>query len=66
MFQLFLWSSNRSLNMRTSVNRYNLGMGKNVSKSSLAIANQDRDCHTFEEFAYYLVNQARYKRVSYF
>lgn len=43
---------------------YHLGMGKNVSRSSLARANQDRDYHIFEEFAYYLVNQAREKRVS--
>lgn len=43
---------------------YHLGMGRNVSKSSLSRANQDRDYHIFEEFAYYLVNQARQKRVS--
>ncbi|MEC4113404.1 IS4 family transposase [Myroides pelagicus] len=43
---------------------YHLGMGKNVSRSSLARANQDRDYHIFEEFAYYLVNQAREKRIS--
>ena len=43
---------------------YHLGMGKNVSKSSLARANQDRDYHIFEDYAYYLVNEARQKRVS--
>lgn len=43
---------------------YHLGMGKNVSKSSLARANQDRDYHIFEEYAYYLVNEARQKRAS--
>lgn len=43
---------------------YHLGMGKNVSKSSLARANQDRDYHIFEEYAYYLVNEARRKRVT--
>jgi len=43
---------------------YHLGMGKNVSKSSLARANQDRDYHIFEEFAYYLVNEARRRQVS--
>lgn len=43
---------------------YHLGMGKNVSKSSLARANQDRDYHIIEEFAYYLVSEARQKRVS--
>lgn len=43
---------------------YHLGMGKNVSKSSLARANQDRDYHIFEEYAYYLVHQAREKRTT--
>jgi transposase len=41
---------------------YHLGMGKNVSRSSLARANQDRDYHIFEEYAHYLVNQAREKK----
>lgn len=43
---------------------YHLGMGKNVSKSSLARANQDRDYRIFEEYAYYLVSQAREKRAT--
>lgn len=43
---------------------YHLGLGKNISKSSLARANQDRDYHIFEEYAYYLVSEARQKRVS--
>lgn len=43
---------------------YHLGMGKNVSRSSLARANQDRDYHIFEEYAYYLVNQARETRAT--
>jgi len=43
---------------------YHLGMGKNVSKSSLARANQDRDYHIFEEYVYYLVSEARQKRVN--
>jgi len=43
---------------------YHLGMGKNVSKSTLARANQDRDYRIFEEFAYYLIEQARSKRVT--
>ena len=42
---------------------YHLGLGKNVSKSSLARANQNRDYHIFEEYVYYLVNEARQKRV---
>lgn len=43
---------------------YHLGMGKNFSRSSLARANQDRDYHIFEEYAYYLVNQARETRAT--
>jgi transposase len=43
---------------------YHLGLGKNVSKSSLARANQDRDYRIFEEFAYFLVNEAREKRAT--
>jgi transposase len=41
-----------------------LGMGKNVSKSSLARASQDRDYHIFEEFACFPVNEAREKRAA--
>lgn len=43
---------------------YHLGMGKNVSKSSLARSNQDRDYRIFEEYAYYLVSEARKKRIT--
>lgn len=43
---------------------FHLGMGKNVSKSSLSRANQDRDYHIFEEFAYYMIEQARQKRIT--
>lgn len=39
-------------------------MGKNVSKTNLARANQDRDCRIFEEFAYYVVDEARSKRAT--
>ena len=41
---------------------YHLGMGKNVSKSSLSRANQERNYRIFEEFAYFLVRKARKKR----
>lgn len=41
---------------------YHLGMGKNVSRSSLARANQDRSYLIFEEYAYYLISLAREKR----
>ena len=43
---------------------YHLGIGRNVSRSSLARANQDRDYHIFEEYAYYLINEARQKRAT--
>ena len=43
---------------------YHLGLGKNVSKLSLAKANQDRNYQIFEEYANYLVNEARQKRVA--
>ena len=43
---------------------YHLGMGKNVSRSSLARANQNRDYHIFEEYAHYLVNRARETRAT--
>ena len=40
---------------------YHLGMGRNVSKSSLARANQDRDYRIFEEYAFYLINEVQKK-----
>ena len=43
---------------------YHLGFGKNVTKSNLAKANQNRDCRIFEEFAYFLVAEARSKRIT--
>ncbi|MAT57930.1 MAG: IS4 family transposase [Ignavibacteriae bacterium] len=43
---------------------YHLGMGKNVSRSTLARANQDRSYLIFEEYAYYLISQAREKRMT--
>ncbi len=43
---------------------YHLGFGKNVSKTNLAYANQVRDCHIFEEFAYYVVEEARRVRAT--
>lgn len=41
---------------------YHLGFGKNVSKTNLAYANQNRDCRIFEEFAYFMIAEAREKR----
>ena len=43
---------------------YHLGIGRNVSKTNLAHANQVRDCRIFEEFAYYVVEEARRKCVT--
>lgn len=43
---------------------YHLGMGRNVSKSSLSRANQDRDYRIFEEYAYHMAGEARKKRAS--
>lgn len=43
---------------------YHLGIGRNVSKTNLAYANQVRDCRIFEEFAYYVVEEARNKRTT--
>lgn len=39
-------------------------MGRDIPRSSLARANQDRDYYIFEEHAYYLVNEARKKRAT--
>ena len=41
---------------------FHMGMGKNVSKTNLAYANQNRNCKIFEEFAYYMISEAREKR----
>ena len=43
---------------------YHLGFGKVVTRSILSKANQKRDCSIFEEFAYFVVNVAREKRVT--
>ena len=40
---------------------YHLGMGKSVTRSNLAKANEQRNCKIFEEFAYRLVIEARSK-----
>lgn len=41
---------------------YHIGFGKHVTKNNLAKANQNRDYHIFEDFAYFLVEEARRKR----
>ena len=41
-----------------------LGFGMNVTRSNLAKANTNRDYRIFEDFAYYLVSEARRKRAT--
>lgn len=43
---------------------YHLGLGKHVTRSNLAKAYSNRDYRIFEDFAYYLVSEARRKRAS--
>jgi len=38
---------------------YHLGFGKGTSRSNFANANEKRDCRLFEEYAFYLIDQAR-------
>lgn len=40
---------------------YHLGLGRNVTRSNLSKANQNRDYRIFESFAYYMVEQAQKK-----
>ncbi|MCH5227671.1 MAG: IS4 family transposase [Muribaculaceae bacterium] len=40
---------------------FHMGMGKNVFKTNLAYANQNRNCKIFEEFAYFMISEAREK-----
>jgi len=41
---------------------YHLGLGKHVSRSNLAKANEKRDYRIFEDFAYFMIGLARSKR----
>lgn len=41
-----------------------LGFGKGVTRSNLSKANQERYYHIFEEFVYFVVNEAREKQVT--
>ncbi len=44
---------------------FHLGLGrKPIAKTTLATANQNRDFHIFEEFAFYMMAQAREKRAT--
>lgn len=45
--------------------QYHLGLGrKPIAKTTFASANQNRDYHIFEDFAFYMMEQARKKRVT--
>jgi hypothetical protein len=43
---------------------YHLGLGKSVTRSNLAKANENRNSKIFEEFAYHLIAIARQKRAN--
>ena len=43
---------------------YHLGVGKHVTRSNLAKANENRDYRIFEDFAFYMISEARKKRIN--
>ena len=44
---------------------YHLGMGRNpIAKTTFATANQNRDYRIFEDFAFFMMEQARKKRAT--
>jgi len=43
---------------------YHLGLGKSVTPSNLAKANENRGSKIFEEFAYHLIGIARHKHAN--
>ena len=43
---------------------YHLSVGKTVTRSNLSKANEQRDFRIFEDFAYYMIAEARRKRVN--
>lgn len=46
-------------------NRYHLGLGPEpIDKTTLASANQNRDYRIFEDFAFYMMKEAREKRAT--
>ena len=45
--------------------QYHLGLGREpIAKTTLATANQNRDYRIFEDFAFYMISEARKKRVN--
>ena len=43
---------------------YHLGVRKHVTRSNLAKANENREYRIFEDFAFYMISEARKKRVN--
>jgi hypothetical protein len=43
---------------------YHLGFGKGTSRSNFANSNEKRDCRIFEDFAFYLIEQARQSSIN--
>ena len=43
---------------------YHLGVGKHVTRSNLAKANENRDYRIFEDYAFHMISEARKKRVN--
>ena len=43
---------------------YHLGVGKHVTRSNLAKANENRNYRIFENFAFYMISEARKKRIN--
>lgn len=65
--QLSNWANLRDLIVALEAHRgklYHLGLGKNVSKTTLPKSNQERDYRIFEEYAYFLVDEAQRKRTT--
>ena len=42
---------------------YHLGIGKSVTRSNLSKANEQRDCRIFEEYATFMIAEARKRRI---
>ena len=42
---------------------YHLGIGKSVTRSNLSKANEQRDYRIFEEFAFFMIAEARKRRI---
>lgn len=66
--QLSNWESLRDLIVAFEAHRskqYHLGLGrKPIAKTTLASANQNRDCRIFEDFAFYMMKEACEKRTT--